>query len=159
VLKGFLENAQGGDVNYVNAPVIAQTLGIRIGEVKSNEPIDYAELINVRAFVDGQVASVSGTFYGSANNPRIVRINDMPVEAVPHGVLFIMSNKDRPGIVGWIGTIMGKHGVNIASMSLGRDKEGGQALTVLNLDSAPSDALLAEIRKDKDIFDVKVAKL
>jgi D-3-phosphoglycerate dehydrogenase len=54
---------------------------------------------------------------------------------------------------------MGKHGVNIASMSLGRDKEGGQALTVLNLDSAPSDALLAEIRKDKDIFDVKVAKL
>jgi D-3-phosphoglycerate dehydrogenase len=159
VLKGFLENAQGGDVNYVNAPVIAQTLGIRTGEVKSNEPIDYAELINVRAFVDGQVASVSGTFYGSPNNPRIVRINDMPVEAVPHGVLFIMSNKDRPGIVGWIGTIMGKHGVNIASMSLGRDKEGGQALTVLNLDSAPSDALLAEIRKDKDIFDVKVAKL
>jgi D-3-phosphoglycerate dehydrogenase len=70
-----------------------------------------------------------------------------------------MSNKDRPGIVGWIGTIMGKHGVNIASMSLGRDKEGGQALTVLNLDSPPSDALLAEIRKDKDIFDVKVAKL
>ncbi len=54
---------------------------------------------------------------------------------------------------------MGKHGVNIASMSLGRDKEGGQAFTVLNLDSAPSDALLTEIRKDKDIFDVKVAKL
>jgi D-3-phosphoglycerate dehydrogenase len=159
VLKGFLENAQGGDVNYVNAPVIAQTMGIRVGEVKSNEPIDYAELINVRAFVEGQVASVSGTFYGSPNNPRIVRINDMPVEAVPHGVLFIMSNKDRPGIVGWIGTTMGKHGVNIASMSLGRDKEGGQALTVLNLDSAPSGALLAEIRKDKDIFDVKVAKL
>ena len=57
---------------------------------------------------------------------------------MPHGVLFIMSNKDRPGIVGWIGTTMGKHGVNIASMSLGRDKEGGQALTVLNLDSPPA---------------------
>jgi D-3-phosphoglycerate dehydrogenase / 2-oxoglutarate reductase len=83
----------------------------------------------------------------------------MPVEAVPSGVLFMMRNKDRPGIVGWIGTIMGKHGVNIASMSLGRDREGGQALTVLNLDSSPSDAVLAEIRADKDIFDVKVAKL
>lgn len=54
---------------------------------------------------------------------------------------------------------MAKHGVNIASMSLSRDKEGGQALTVLNLDSAPSDALLAEIKADKDIFNVKVAKL
>ncbi len=159
VLKGFLENAQGGDVNYVNAPVIAQTLGIRVGEVKSSEPIDYAELINVRAFVDGQSASLSGTFYGSANNPRIVRINDMPVEAVPTGVLFMMRNKDRPGIVGWIGSIMGKHGVNIASMSLGRDKAGGQALTVLNLDSAPGDDVLAEIKKDQDIFDVKVARL
>jgi D-3-phosphoglycerate dehydrogenase len=102
---------------------------------------------------------LSGTFYGSVNNPRIVRINDKPVEAVPNGVLFIMSNTDRPGIVGWIGTIMGKHGINIASMSLGRDKAGGQALTVLNLDSAPSDAVLAEIKKDKDILDVKVAKL
>ncbi len=127
--------------------------------MKSSEAIDYAELINVRAFTDGQSASVSGTFYGSVNNPRIVRINDMPVEAVPSGVLFMMRNKDRPGIVGWIGTIMGKHGVNIASMSLGRDKQGGQALTVLNLDSAPGEAVLAEIKKDKDIFDVKVAKL
>jgi D-3-phosphoglycerate dehydrogenase len=83
----------------------------------------------------------------------------MPVEAVPNGVLFIMRNQDRPGVVGWIGTIMGKHGINIASMSLGRDKAGGEALTTLNLDSAPSDAVLAEIRKDKDILDVKVARL
>lgn len=54
---------------------------------------------------------------------------------------------------------MGKNGINIASMSLGRDKQGGKALTVLNLDSAPSDTVLAEIRQDKDILDVKVAKL
>ncbi len=146
-------------MNYVNAPMIAEQLGVRVGEVKSTEPIDYAELINVRAFLDGQVASVSGTFYGSVNNPRIVRINDMPVEAVPQGVLFIMSNKDRPGIVGWIGTIMAKHNLNIASMSLGRDKPGGRALTVVNLDSAPSEEVIAEIRSDKDIYDVKVATL
>jgi D-3-phosphoglycerate dehydrogenase len=159
VLKGFLESAEGGDVNYVNAPMIAQQLGIHVDEVKSSEPIDYAELINVRAATDDASASLSGTFYGSINNPRIVRINDKPVEAVPNGVLFIMSNTDRPGIVGWIGTIMGQHGINIASMSLGRDKAGGQALTILNLDSAPSDAVLAEIKKDKGILDVKVAKL
>jgi D-3-phosphoglycerate dehydrogenase len=159
VLKGFLESAEGTEVNYVNAPSIAEQLGIQVSEVKSTEPIDYAELINVRAMVDGQAASLSGTFYGSVNNPRIVRINDMPVEAVPQGVVFIMSNKDRPGVVGWIGTIMGKAGINIASMSLGRDKVGGQALTVLNLDSAPSDDAMASIRKDKDILDVKVVRL
>ena len=159
ILKGFLEGAEGGEVNYVNAPSIAEQLGIQVSEVKSTEPIDYAELINVRALVDGQTASVAGTFYGSPNNPRIVRINEMPVEAVPQGVLFVMSNKDRPGVVGWIGTIMGKAGINIASMSLGRDKVGGQALTVVNLDSAPSDDTLAAIRKDKDVLDVKVVKL
>jgi len=159
VLKGFLESAEGGDVNYVNAPVLAQQLGLRVEEIKSSDPIDYAELIHVRAQSNGKQVSVAGTFYGSQNNPRIVRINDMPVEAVPQGVLVILYNNDRPGVVGWIGTIMGKNGINIAGMSLGRDKKGGTALTVLNLDSAPSDQVLAEIRKDKDILDVKVAKL
>ena len=159
VLKGFLENAEGADVNYINAPTIAEQFGIRVDEIRSNEPIDYAELIVVRVAVGDQSASVAGTFYGSAKNPRIVRINDSPVEAVPAGVLFIMRNADRPGVVGWIGTILGKHKINIASMSLGRDKRGGHALTVVNLDSAPSAEVLAEIKADKDILDIKVAKL
>ena len=153
ILKGLLE--RGNEVNYVNAPVIAGNLGLRVEEIKSADSEDYAELITIRA--DGH--SVAGTFYGSLNNPRIVRIDDMPVEAVPTGVLFIMRNVDRPGVVGWIGTIMGKHGINIAGMSLGRDKQGGRALTVLNLDSAPSEEVLAEIKADQDILDVKVAKL
>jgi len=159
VLKGFLEGAEGGDVNYVNALVIAEQLGVHVDEVKSTEPIDYTELINVRTFVNGQTASVSGTFYGGFSIPRIVRINEMPVEVVPTGVLLILTNKDRPGIVGWIGTVMGENGVNIASMSLGRDTPGGKALTVLNLDSVPSEQIVAAIKGDKDIFDVKVVKL
>jgi D-3-phosphoglycerate dehydrogenase len=159
ILKGFFEKVEGHEVNYVNAPHVAEGLGVHVEEIKSTEEIDFTEMITVRAFADGQTASLAGTFYGSPNNPRIVRINDMPVEAVPTGVIFIMTNKDRPGVVGWIGTVMGKNGINIASMSLGRDKEGGTALTVLNLDSAPSEKVLAEVRQDKDIVDVKVAKL
>ncbi|MCG3150501.1 MAG: D-3-phosphoglycerate dehydrogenase [Verrucomicrobiae bacterium] len=155
ILIGLLSKAQGAEINYVNAPVVAGNLGLRVEEIKTAESEDYTELITVRA--DGH--SVAGTFYGSLNNPRIVRINDMPVEAIPTGVVFLMTNTDRPGIVGWIGTIMGKHGINIAGMSLGRDKLGGKALTVLNLDSAPTEAVLAEIRKDQDILDVKIAKL
>ena len=158
-LKTFLENAEGGDVNYVNAPSIAHRLGIHVEELKSTEPIDYAELITVRAQANGVNVCASGTFYGSLNNPRIVRINGMPVEVAPSGVLLILHNQDRPGVVGWIGTILGKHGINIANMSLGRDREGGTALTVLNLDTAPSLEVIAEVKKDKDILDVKIAKL
>jgi D-3-phosphoglycerate dehydrogenase len=159
VLKGFLKHAKGNEVNPVNAPAIAAQLGIRVEEIKSTDPIDFAELIYVRACANGQVSSIAGTFYGSPNNPRIVRLNDMPVEAVPQGVLLIVNNKDRPGVVGWIGTIMGQHRINIAGMSLARDKEGGTALEVLNLDNAPSAEVLSEIRADKDVLDVKVARL
>ena len=102
--------------------------------------------------------TVSPTF-GAQNQSRIVRINSIPVEVIPSGVLFLMTNKDRPGIVGYIGTLMGKHHVNIASMSLTRDAAGGKALTVLNLDSVPPQALLEEISKDKDISNVRVLKL
>jgi D-3-phosphoglycerate dehydrogenase len=70
-----------------------------------------------------------------------------------------MNNKDRPGMVGHIGTLMGKHQVNIASMSLSRDQVGGQALTVLNLDSVPPQAALDEIAKDPGISNVRVVKL
>ena len=81
------------------------------------------------------------------------------MDIVPEGVLFLMTNKDRPGIVGYLGTLMAKHQVNIASMSLNRDTAGGHALTVLNLDSAPSDEALAELRLDPDISNVHVVKL
>ncbi|MSR64229.1 MAG: phosphoglycerate dehydrogenase [Verrucomicrobiae bacterium] len=159
ILLGFLESVSGKDINQVNAPILASNLGIKVEEIKSAESIDYAELIHVAARIDGVTTSVAGTFYGSLNNPRIVRINDLPVEAVPEGVLFLFENKDRPGVVGWIGTIMGKHKVNIAGMSLARQKQGGTALTVLNLDSVPSPELIAEISREKDIQGVKVAKL
>ncbi len=70
-----------------------------------------------------------------------------------------MTNKDRPGIVGYLGTLMGRHQVNIASMSLSRDMAGGHALTVLSLDSVPPPAVLEEVQKDPDISNVRVVKL
>src|SRR5208282_244647 len=103
--------------------------------------------------------SAAGSIFGARNLPRIVRLNGQPVEIVPEGVLFLMNNKDRPGIVGYIGTLMGKHNINIASMSLNRDKAGGRALTVLNLDSVPPPALLEEIQKDPDISHLRVVQL
>jgi D-3-phosphoglycerate dehydrogenase len=81
------------------------------------------------------------------------------VECVPEGVLFIMNNKDKPGMVGYIGSLMAEHKVNIASMSLNRDEEGGEALTLLNLDHAPPAALLEKVAADPDISNAKVVIL
>ena len=86
-------------------------------------------------------------------------MHSQPTEIVPFGVVLLLNNKDRPGIVGYLGTLLGKHKVNIANMSLTRDTAGGLALTVLNLDSAPPPAVLEELQKDPDISNVKVVKL
>ena len=98
-------------------------------------------------------------FFGSPNNPRIVRLFSKPVEIPISGTLLLLNNKDRPGIIGYLGTLLGKHKVNIADMSLTRDTAGGLALTVLNLDSAPPRAVLEELQKDPDLCNVKVIKL
>ncbi len=159
VLKGFLEMAGGRDVNQVNVRAMASQLGLMIEEVKAAEGPDYNEWLHVAAFAGETRVSAGGTFFGASLHPRIVRLNGRSVECVPEGVLFLMNNKDRPGMVGYIGSLMGRHGVNIASMSLSRDKEGGEALTVLNLDSVPPDALLEEVSRDGDISNVRVVKL
>jgi D-3-phosphoglycerate dehydrogenase len=88
-----------------------------------------------------------------------VRLNDQPVEIVPEGVLLLLNNADRPGMVGYIGMLLAKHNVNIATMSLHRDRAGGRALTVLNLDSVPPTKVLQKLQSDPDIDNVRVARL
>ena len=92
-------------------------------------------------------------------NPRIVRLNGLPVEIDPNGVACLINNQDRPGIVGHLGTILASHQINIANMSLHRDREGGNALTVLNLDSIPQDSVLDQIRSDEAIRSIRIVRL
>ena len=160
VIQGFLSKSSVKDLNNINVRSVASTLGLTVEEKRSSEPVTFNEWLHVQAFQgDKKVVSAGGTFFGSPNNPRIVRLFSQPVEIVPNGVLMLLNNNDRPGIVGHIGTLLGKHKVNIANMSLSRDTIGGQALTVLSLDSLPSKELLAELEKDADITNVKVINL
>jgi D-3-phosphoglycerate dehydrogenase len=160
VLLGFLSRASVKDLNNVNVRSIASTLGITVEEKRSNEPVTFNEWLHVQVFNgEEKVISAGGTFFGSPDNPRIVRVFSQPTEIIPSGVVLLLRNKDRPGIVGYLGTIIGRHNLNIASMSLSRDTVGGQALTVLNLDSVPPAELLQEIQQDPDISNVKVVKL
>ena len=157
VLKGFLEQAGGGEVNQVNVRALASSLGVMVEEVKAHEGPEFAEWMHVEARAGEEKVSAGGTFFGS--QPRIVRINGRAVESDASGVLFLMNNKDKPGMVGYIGSLMGEHQLNIASMSLSRDEEGGEALTLLNLDQEPPAALLEKAEADPNITNVKVVCL
>ncbi len=160
VLLGFLSRASVKELNNVNVRSIASTLGLSVEEKRSNEPVTFNEWLHVQVFRDGdKIISAGGTFFGSPDNPRIVRLFSRPTEIVPSGVVLLLENKDRPGIVGYLGTLLGRHEVNIASMSLTRDTAGGHALTVLNLDSVPPSQVLDQLQKDPDIRNVNVVKL
>jgi D-3-phosphoglycerate dehydrogenase len=160
ILIGFLSRAAVKDLNNVNVRTIASTLGLTVEEKRSNEPVTFNEWLHVQVSNGGlKLISAGGTFFGSPDNPRIVRVYSQATEIVPSGVVLLLNNKDRPGIVGYLGTLMGRHNVNIASMSLSRDTVGGFALTVLNLDSVPSQQVLDELQRDPDITNVKVVKL
>jgi D-3-phosphoglycerate dehydrogenase len=157
VLKGFLQVAGGMEINEVNAPAFAESLGLKVTETRLSAVGDYTDLLELSAAAEGKRVSVGGAFFGAT--PRIVSINTRPVEARPHGVLLVLENTDRPGMVGRIGSLLGDHGVNIATMSLSRNQAGGTALTVLNLDTPLTEELLARIRSSEDILSAHVIQL
>ena len=160
ILRGFLSNSAVKDINNINVRSAATALGICIEEKRSEEPVTFNEWLHVQAFHGStKVISAGGTFFGSPNNPRIVRLFSLPVEMPISGTVLLIRNQDQPGIVGRLGTVLGAHGVNIANMSLSRDAAGGQALTVLHLDSAPPKAALDELVRDPAITSARVVTL
>jgi len=159
ILTGFLKAAGGDEVNSVNVRSMAATLGLQVEEVKSSEQTDFNEWLHVAAYSGDTKVSLGGTFFGAKNDPRIVRVNGQPVEVTPSGVVLLLENRDRPGIVGHLGTLLGEQNVNIASMSLSRDAAGGKALTLLNVDSAPDQATLDRLLSEPDIFSARVIQL
>ena len=157
ILKGFLQLAGGEEVNEVNAPAFAESLGMTVTESRLSAPGDYTDLLELTAEAEGTTLSVAGAFF--LVSPRIVIINRRPVLSREKGVILVLENTDRPGMIGRIGTLLGKQSVNIATMSLSRNQAGGRALTVLNLDTAPSADLLAEISAGEDIHRAQVIQL
>ena len=157
VVKGYLEAAAGSEVNHVNALAKANALGLKVSETRQTAPGDFTDLLEVAVGCGDETVSVAGTFFGA--KPRIVTINGRHVEAKPDGVILLLENRDVPGMVGKIGSLLGERHINIATMSLSRDAAGGTALNVLNLDSAPDADTIAHIRRDPDILQARVLTL
>jgi D-3-phosphoglycerate dehydrogenase / 2-oxoglutarate reductase len=153
---GFLRKISGDSVNHVNAPVALKRLGVKVQVLKSTDEIDYTELISVESLAaDGSVCGAKGTLMGKTGKPRIVEIYNREVEVEADGKLLLIENHDEPGMIGYVGTLLGKDGVNIANMSLSRKELGQTAIMVINLDSEPSPSARTELKSHQAI---KLAK-
>jgi D-3-phosphoglycerate dehydrogenase len=157
-LKGLLTAILEENVTDVNAPHLAKARGIRVVETSVAESEVYASLIAAELTTDKGTWRTAGTLFHK-REPRIVRIDGFPLEALPSGWMLVFSNLDVPGVIGRIGTLCGRHAINIAGMQLGRERRGGRAVSILNLDDPIPEPVLAEIRAMPDIVFAKLVKL
>jgi len=145
VLRGLLSPVVKDDVNFVNAPVIAKEMGITVTETETADAEEYINLITVRIITTQMESTVSGTIFGK-NEARVVRINSFRLEMVPKGHLALIHNVDIPGSIGEIGTMMGKHSINIGRMQVGQEQEGDRNIIFLETDTPIPDSVLEELR-------------
>ena len=157
-IKGFLNPILLETVNFVNAPVIAKERGIEVKETKSTDEGDYQSMIALRVKAKGKESYVAGTLF-SKKDPRIVYIDDFKVEIVPEGELLLLYNNDKPGVIGNIGTLLGKNHINIARMHFGRERQGGMAISVVSIDAHASPQIIDQIKKLPNILSVKQISL
>ncbi|HXF69928.1 MAG TPA: phosphoglycerate dehydrogenase [Thermoflexus sp.] len=157
LLKGLLTPILGDEVTFVNAPMLAQERGIQI--VEATQPIlgAYAQAIACRVLSTRENRLMVGALF--AGEPRIVQVDDFPMEALPRGAVLVMRSRDVPGVIGRVGTLLGQHGINIAEWRLGRDRPGGTALSFINLDAPAPSTLLDALRSMPEIEDVRQAFL
>jgi D-3-phosphoglycerate dehydrogenase len=156
--KGLIERFFGETVSYVNAPLIARERGIKVVETKSSTVEGFSSLISVTIKTDRSEKRAAGTIFG-ARDGRIVRVGDYHVDVVPQGYMLVISNEDRPGVMGALCTLLGKFGINIAAMSLGREKPGGRAVVILSLDSVVPDEVMDQIGLLDNIREARLVNL
>jgi D-3-phosphoglycerate dehydrogenase len=157
IMKGFLSPLVE-TVNMVSAPFIMESYGIACTETRALKAPDYAFEIGVTVTTNEETHRVAGTLFGK-HDPRICSIDGMRVDAKPEGWMLVCMNEDRPLIIGRVGCIIGEAGINIANLMLGRDAQGGRALTVLNLDAPLDDAVMDKIMRVPHVTDVRLVAL
>jgi len=145
-------------VNAVNAPQIAEDRGIDVTESKTRSAEDFQSLVTVTVSNGEESVSVCGTQF-AGEDPRIVRIDDHRVDAVPHGHMLVARNRDEPGTIGFIGTVLGEADINIAGMFNGREIIGGEAMSVYNLDEPPTQDVLDTLNGDDRVIETKYISL
>lgn len=150
VLKGMFSKTSNEPVTYVNAPQLAESLGIEVKEIKTSTAHDFVNLVTLR----GGDHAVAGTLAGVRGEPRIVMLDGHTVEVPPANYLLVVRNDDRPGMIGLVTSSLGAAGVNISDLHLGRSPSGDVALQVLALDAPAPDEVLDQLRATEGIASV-----
>jgi D-3-phosphoglycerate dehydrogenase len=156
---GLLQHAME-DVNIVNSEMFLQERGIRLVEERNTDIGDFSSLITAEVSSDERTSVAAGTLFGN-NMPRLVQKGSCRLETYLDGILLLFVHRDVPGIIGKVGTIFGRHRVNIAQMSVGRatNQPGGEAIGALALDSQPPAEALAEVLKAGEVIRATIVKL
>lgn len=154
-LVGLLSPLRSYPVNIVNAPVEAEAWGIRVNENTQSSARGYSSLVTARVEAGGSAHEISGTVFGP-NNARIVEIDGYRIDLEPRGHVLFIWHRDRPGVIGRVGTLMGERGVNIAGMQVGRESVGGPAVMALMLDNPIDEKTLQDVREFPDLTDAMV---
>ena len=157
-LKGLLVNSLSDPVNYVSAPVIAEENGISISQTTGMSLVDYPNLISSQVYWKTGSRLIAGVLFGGSA-PRIVQVEDYHMDVNPEGIVLILRNRDVPGVIGQVGTVLGKDEANVGEWRMGRHKPGGEALSFISLDNRPSSEALEALKKIPAITKVKLIEL
>lgn len=157
-VKGSLTPFLGEAVNFVNAEKVAAERGIEVVRSTHHQSGEYPHLVAVTLKGEAGEVSVAGTVFGE-QDPRVVRVEDYRLEFRPKGFLLVLRNRDVPGVVGKIGTLLGEASVNIAEIHLARNPEGEEALAVVRLDAALQPEVVEALVQIPDITQVTMIDL
>lgn len=158
IVGGLIETISEERVNLVNANLIAQRRGLKITEQKDPICENYGNLITLEVKTTAGMTTVAGTIM--RGEPHILRVNKYWIDIVPRGGYLLLSDhRDRPGLIGEVGTILGNADINISSMLLSRLEPRGPALMVLELDEAVADKTLRKLQALSEVYTVKLVKL
>jgi D-3-phosphoglycerate dehydrogenase len=157
IIGGLLEAISEERITLVNANLVAQRRGLKITEQKDAVCENYGNLIIVEVATSAGTTTVAGTIMHS--EPHIVRINDYWVDLAPSGYFILSDHKDRPSLIGDVGTILGKADINISSMQVSRLEPRGRALMVLGLDEPVSEEQRQQLLAVPDVYAIKLVKL
>ena len=156
LLEGLLSPLMES-VNMVNAPTIARSRDIDVSEVKNERSRAYQTLIRLTVVTEVQTRTVAGTLF-NGDQPRIVDIKGIPMDAQLRPNMLFITNNDKPGFIGALGTVLGDAGINIATFHLGRDVAGGNAIALIEVDETPAESVLEKVRALPNVVRVKALK-
>ncbi len=154
LLKGLLTPVLGDVVNYVNAPYLAYERGVRINQAMFGGLDEYANVLVCEVIAGSEKRMIAGTLL-TRSQPRIVRLDGIPMDVLPKGFMLVTKSHDIPGVIAQVSSLLGKSNLNIAEYRLGREKPGGTAFSFINLDSEAPESVLVALRGLPPMIEVK----